>query len=546
MNNPLLQKASIVFSPTAYGTGTLNSIKPVQSFGSELVTNGTFDTDSNWTKNNATISGGKANFNIVGGAYAKLQQSITYVTGRKYRLTAVVNGTNGKAMRFRDDTANAGGLTSSNGNLTMTGSDQLVTFEWTANANSDEIAIERHTTSGDYTFTVDNVSIKEIIDADFGFDRNTTATRVNESELIETVVAKVPRINYTSKVGCVLFEPSRTNLVTYSQDFSQWSSLGSPSPTITTNFAISPDGTQNASRYVVNSSSASTRLELGAITVSAASHTFSLYIKNNTGNNSVKLNVFDGSDNNQTFTATDTWQRISYTLTTSATSSCFLSIRTSGDADFLIYGAQFEQQSFKTSFIPTAGTTITRAAETCNNSKPSVNSTEGVLYAEIAALANDLEYEILSVSDGSTNNRAYLQYTNVSNQIKFVYKVGGATQAGIGTATFDIVDYHKIACKWKANDFALWIDGNEVGTDTNGSVNSAGTFTQVNFDDGAGNTDFYGKVKGLAVYNEALSESQLMQLTGVTASSIYSNFVTRTASFTVEALNEVKKVIDNL
>jgi hypothetical protein len=57
---------------------------------------------------------------------------------------------------------------------------------------------------------------------------------------------------------------------------------------------------------------------------------------------------------------------------------------------------------------------------------------------------------------------------------------------------------------------------------------------------------FYGKVKGLAVYNEALSESQLMQLTGVTASSIYNNFVTRTASFTVEALNEVKKVIDNL
>ena len=69
---------------------------------------------------------------------------------------------------------------------------------------------------------------------------------------------------------------------------------------------------------------------------------------------------------------------------------------------------------------------------------------------------------------------------------------------------------------------------------------------RINFDNGSGNQDFYGKVKGLAVYNEALSESQLMQLTGVTASSIYNNFVTRTASFTVEALNEVKKVIDNL
>ena len=61
MNHPLLQKASIVFSPTAYGTSTLNSIKPAQSFGSELVTNGNFATDSNWTKGTGwTISGGVA------------------------------------------------------------------------------------------------------------------------------------------------------------------------------------------------------------------------------------------------------------------------------------------------------------------------------------------------------------------------------------------------------------------------------------------------------------------------------------------------------
>ena len=45
MNHPLLQKASIVFTPTAYGTSTLNSIKPVYTLGTELVTNGTFDTD---------------------------------------------------------------------------------------------------------------------------------------------------------------------------------------------------------------------------------------------------------------------------------------------------------------------------------------------------------------------------------------------------------------------------------------------------------------------------------------------------------------------
>ena len=124
--------------------------------------------------------------------------------------------------------------------------------------------------------------------------------------------------------------------------------------------------------------------------------------------------------------------------------------------------------------------------------------------------------------------------------------VGGSTVASHITSTTSL-DFSKVAVKWKANDFALWINGSEISTDTSGSSFSANTLNtlQMNEGDGAG-FEFYGKVKGLAVYNEALSESQLMQLTGVTASSIYNNFVTRTASFTVEALNEVKKVIDNL
>ena len=46
--------------------------------------------------------------------------------------------------------------------------------------------------------------------------------------------------------------------------------------------------------------------------------------------------------------------------------------------------------SFATSYIPTSGSTVTRAAETLNNAGNSdlINSTEGVLYAEIAALSN--------------------------------------------------------------------------------------------------------------------------------------------------------------
>ena len=58
-----------------------------------------------------------------------------------------------------------------------------------------------------------------------------------------------------------------------------------------------------------------------------------------------------------------------------------------------IWGAQLEQQSYATSYIPTNGATNTRLQDIANNSGNStlINSTEGVLYAEIAAFENGLQ-----------------------------------------------------------------------------------------------------------------------------------------------------------
>jgi hypothetical protein len=59
----LLDKASIILTPTAYSNGSINVVKPeYQVLPTELVTNGTFDTDSDWNKSpQSTISGGIAN-----------------------------------------------------------------------------------------------------------------------------------------------------------------------------------------------------------------------------------------------------------------------------------------------------------------------------------------------------------------------------------------------------------------------------------------------------------------------------------------------------
>jgi hypothetical protein len=82
---------------------------------------------------------------------------------------------------------------------------------------------------------------------DFDFTRSGNATRVNSEGLIELVTTNVPRLNYPLIDGVVngcpslLLEPQRTNLIQYSEDFSQgyWTKDGS---SVTSGFT-SPDGT---------------------------------------------------------------------------------------------------------------------------------------------------------------------------------------------------------------------------------------------------------------------------------------------------------------
>ena len=71
-----------------------------------------------------------------------------------------------------------------------------------------------------------------------------------------------------------------------------------------------------------------------------------------------------------------------------------------------------------------------------------------------------------------------------------------------------------MAVTWKTNEFKIYLDGSLNHTDTSGSVNPAGTFTQIQFADGDGtSTPFHGKVKEVRVYKEALTEQELTDLT---------------------------------
>jgi hypothetical protein len=189
------------------------------------------------------------------------------------------------------------------------------------------------------------------------------------------------------------------------------------------------------------------------------------------------------------------WWRISSTRTATSTSSntgvfklvvvdSLTSSRFGDEANgsVLVFGGQYEKLSYPTSYIPTAGSTVTRAQETCNGagSASTFNSTEGVLYAEIAALSNDLTRRIITVTDGTLNNILKLEYKNVSNQIEAVLYTG-STECLILHTLPDETEYNKIAFKYKQNDFSLFVNGIKVGTDTVGNVFTANTLNVLNF-----------------------------------------------------------------
>jgi len=261
-------------------------------------------------------------------------------------------------------------------------------------------------------------------------------------------------------------------------------------------------------------------------TISSSSgntHLFSVYVKGEGSNIGKQINfrvkrssggAYIGFD--KSITLTSEWQRVKLNpLTLITDNNGARIIVSSNDAiNCLIAFSQAEQGSYPTSYIPSnSGSQTTRTADVCNNAGTAAtfNDSEGVLFAEIAALDNDLTTRIIAISDGSTANTVRINYHTVSNRIRALIKAGGVTQTSFIYTFSDITDFNKIALSYKENDVKLYADGVLVSTDSSASMPSG--LSELAFNDSGGN-NFYGKTKQLMVFDEALSDEELSDLTG--------------------------------
>ena len=365
----------------------------------------------------------------------------------------------------------------------------------------------------------------------FDFTRATDATRVNKLGLIETVSNGQPRIDFLDNInGNFLIEPQRANLVTYSEDFSHssWVKLGAGTGSaaiVTSNYAISPDGTLNASRLQcdLNSggSSSSNQSLIYDVYSSSGNQTISIYVKSNNGQNQT-IYFANTQTSGDTIIVTPEWKRFTFSHSTSTyVAAVGLRGRSGGaiddTADILIYAAQAEQGSYASSYIPTAGSAVTRNQEVPirNGIGSVINSAEGVLFGEVNFGQIDTVARYICVSSGSATNRAIFGIEANQSILRYYFTTGSSLVVNANQSLGDISIFNKIAIKWKVNDFAMWLNGVEVATDTSGAVPSAGVFTSLRFTSGGTAQPFFGKVKELKLYNTALTDSELQTLTTI-------------------------------
>jgi len=330
------------------------------------------------------------------------------------------------------------------------------------------------------------------------------------------VLVDLPRINFDAngENGALLLEPSRANLVPYSEYFEGWSV--NSNITRTSNYIVSPEGTQNATRLQFTANGFCSNK-----TQSLASYTMSCYAKrNDSGTQNVGFFTNGSNTVNSAWAVTSEWKRFSYTFP--ALNAGAMGIAGVSGADISVYGFQIEGlATYPSSYIPNHGATggITRAADSCSVTGVSdvIGQTEGTIYAEYnfdETIDNQggSDRDILSMTDGTFNNSIQIvHYGNgVGSAYKKVYlyvRVSSSYVVTISSPQYNS-GLMKVACGYKNNDYVLYVNGVQIGTDTSAGVPACSEITI-----GKNATLTTTEINQTTLFNERLSNAELATLT---------------------------------
>ena len=348
-------------------------------------------------------------------------------------------------------------------------------------------------------------------------------------------VANVPRLDYLgSTCPRLILEPQRQNLVTFSEQINTGfiTAQGGTGllPVITANNAISPDGYQNADTIVFNAGAGTTASDQSAIYQvfggTTATYTCSFYAKTPSGTAQIQVRIDGG--NYEKFTITNEWQRFTLTRALTGTSNALdfvirrgLNEPMNASATIQLWGCQVELGAYATSYIPTLAASATRGADACSKTGISslIGQTEGTIFYDgyIGREAIEVYLFFQKESSSAVDDSIYIQKDAGGSAIRLNVWVGSTQQVNFGGGSFTVGQRIKVAAAYKANDFVMYINGTQIGTDNAGSVPTCGAMQLASYRALPTNAEYIAEegVNQALVFKTRLTNAELASLTSL-------------------------------
>ena len=466
-----------------------------------------------------------------------------------------------------------GDLNFDSGTLKVDPTNDRVGINKGANAPEKTLDVGGDVQLADLYLTADYPTIRPTLDLAFAqtkqldsritFTRSSTATYVDENGIIQTAAVNTPRFDHDPVTGeslGLLIEESRINLFTYSEDFNSGGWIVTAS-TVTSNTVTSPAGTTTADTIIPNTTNALHRTYFVVSLSNTTVYTTSYFIKPFENYKKVFLRIGGQSNspvvvwNTQTKTVDDArgiftssfieeypngWYKIGLTMTTNLTTfapnlgvvsdsytfeSATNEVRFTGDgtSGAYIWGAQLEQGSFPTSYIPTSGSTVTRSSDNASfvgtNLTDWFNLDEGTWIVDTRKTQGiDGYYSALFYMrpvSGTIQTRNELYKRNGTGEFTYQHGINNGTKsANIDSTAVITAGDNTIFAYYKEDDFGLGFNGTIDTTDTSGTTHESPDPTiYLALGSSLGSEYWNGHISRFTYYPRRLNNSQLQNIT---------------------------------
>jgi hypothetical protein len=310
--------------------------------------------------------------------------------------------------------------------------------------------------------------------------RASSATFYDSAGIIQTAASGVARSNaFLPDSGGIMrpiglqLEEARTNLLLRSEEFDNAGTWGVLNVTVTANTQLAPNGTTSAETLTdVNGvTSANVGCFQSVALADITTYAMSCYVKAGT-KTTCRVGIRDKAganilaNFNLSAVSTTVGNALSSTIqdvgngwyrctaicasATGATSPRGLvfidtaSYTADGTGTIHVWGAQLEAGAFPTSYIATTSATVTRAADVSTSAAATraadlasitgsafsswYRQDEGTVFADVTVLSTAKTNHVISIDDGTTNNRIELRVVGTATIIQHNMSAGGAAQ----------------------------------------------------------------------------------------------------------------------